>query len=83
MDSFLFEGQQRTARQLAKEYPAYSPGRWQTVLERGCQTLAAAMNESARLDNARDHSRVLGGRKAARNSASRVTVMPRAQEWMP
>lgn len=74
MDRFQFEGQQRTARQLAKLYPALSVGRWQSVLESGCHTLRDALAESARLDYAMQAARVRAGRKAARNPQARICV---------
>jgi hypothetical protein len=82
VDGFQFEGRQQTANALNRQYPALSKGRWQTVLERGCKTLPEAMAESARMDYAAQAARVMAGRKAARNSASRVTVVPRSREWV-
>ena len=82
MDGFQFDGKQQTANALNRQYPALSKGRWQTVLERGCKTLPEAMAESARLDYAAQGARVTAGRKAARNSASRVTIVPRSREWV-
>jgi hypothetical protein len=81
MDAFQFNGAQRTANSLNREYPALSKGRWQSVLERGCKTLAEAMAESARMDNIAAGKRVMAGRKAARMPASRVTIVQRSKEW--
>lgn len=81
MDGFQFEGRQQTASALNRQYPALSKGRWQTVLERGCKTLAEAMAESARMDNVAAGKRVMAGRKAARTPASRVTIVQRSKEW--
>lgn len=81
MDGFLFDGRQQTANALNRQYPVLSKGRWQSVLERGCKTLAEAMAESARMDYAGQRARVLAGRKAARMPESRVTVMQRSKEW--
>jgi hypothetical protein len=82
MDGFQFEGRQQTASALNRQYPALSKGRWQTVLERGCKTLPEALEESARMDYAGQAARVRAGQKAARNSASRVTIVPRSREWV-
>lgn len=80
MDGFAFNGTQRTANSLNREYPALSKGRWQSVLERGCKTLPEAMAESARMDNEGMRNRVLAGRKAARMPESRVSVVRRVAE---
>lgn len=74
VDGFQFNGQQRTANSLHREYPALSKGRWQSVLERGCKTLPEALAESARMDYAAIEARAAAGRKAAKVPASRVTV---------
>jgi hypothetical protein len=77
----MFDGRQQTANALNRQYPALSKGRWQSVLERGCKTLADAMAESARMDNIAAGKRVMAGRKAARMPASRVTIVQRSREW--
>lgn len=81
MDSFAFGEGRTTARQLRKTVTAYSEGALQTALEHGCKDLEAVMRFLARRDNMRQGKVVRGGRKAARNSASRVTIMPRSKEW--
>lgn len=80
MDGFHFEGRQQTARQLARQYPALTVGRWQSVLEAGCKTWDEARMESSRLDFAMQAARVRAGRKAARRPESRIRVARRKAE---
>ena len=80
-DKFQYEGQQITARQLRKSMPVYSEGALQSALESGCQDRDAVRMFMGRRENAAQHSRVLAGRKSARLPQSRVSIMPRSEEW--